>query len=270
MSKEFKHLQFLNIKAKDDNPRTKTGIAAVFGNVDSWGDRIHAGAFTKTIQEGQKRVRHLWNHNSSNPPIATILELREVSRDELPDEVIAKAPEATGGLLVKREYYDSPFSNWVLEAIEKEDVNEMSFAFETVKSSQTVEDTGFEDMPKRYIRELLELKLYDTSDVNWGMNLATVAAGAKDYMAPMSLGQIYSNFKALETEMKEGRRNADSDQALLNQIHGLAVDLGAKCEIKENQDDSTEEGKAGAVNIDTSLNADWIELQKAKARTLQF
>lgn len=265
MSKEFKHLSFTEIKAESDNPRIKTGICAVFNNIDSWGDRIHAGAFAKTIQEGAKRVRHLWNHNSSQPPIATILELREVGRDELPEEVLQKAPEATGGLLVKREYYDNEFSNWILQCVEKGDVNEMSFAFETVKSSETVEDTGFEDMPKRYIRELLELKLFDTSDVNWGMNMATVAAGAKGNFEIPSLGQIYSQFKSIESEIKSGRRNSDSDQTLLNQIHDLAINLGAKCEPK----DSTEGEKAEAVT-DTSLNPEWLELQKRKAKAMQI
>jgi len=268
MSKEIKSLSFTQIKAESDNPRVIAGIAAVFGNVDSWGDRIHAGAFSKTISEGKSRVKHLWNHNSNQPPIATILDLREVSREELPAEVLTKAPEATGGLLVKREYYDNEFANWILEAVQKGDVNEMSFAFETVKSSETVEDTGFEDMPKRYIRELLEMRLYDTSDVNWGMNYATVAAGAKQFLPePLSLGQIFSHFKALQSELKEGRRNAESDQAILNNIHDLAIDLGAVCESSKHQKKSTEEKEAEADNV-TSLDPEWFEINKAKAKSL--
>lgn len=261
MPKEFKHVTFTNIKAEETNPRIKTGICAVFGNVDSWGDRIHAGAFKKTLSENLQRVRHLWNHDSHQPPIASILEIREVSREELPSKVLAKAPEATGGLLVKREYYDNEFANWILEAIEKGDINEMSFAYEVIKSSETVEETGFEDMPKRYIRELLELRLFDTSDVNWGMNSATVAVGAKSQI--LSLGQIYSQLTAIK-QLKEGRRNAESDQILLNQIHQIAVDLGASCDSKH-ADSTDEKAEAG---ISTSL--EWLEVAKRKATALNI
>lgn len=256
MSKEFKNLSFTNIKAKSDG-RVRVGVCAVFGNVDSWGDRIQPGAFKKTIGENIKAVRHLWNHDYSQPPIASIKELRELSRDELPPEVLEKAPDATGGLLVKREYYPgNPLSEWILAAIDAGDINEMSFAYDVVKSEETVEDTGLDDMPKRYIRELKELKLYDTSDVNWGMNGATVAAGAKN-LNSLPLGAILSHLQFHQTEIKAGSRNSASDAALIENIHAIAVDLGATCAEKagdEKQENEAPEEKAEAVS-DTSLSA---------------
>ena len=50
-----------------------------------------------------------------NPPIASIKEIREVGREELPDTVLKHAPEATGGVSVTREYYKGiDLADWVL------------------------------------------------------------------------------------------------------------------------------------------------------------
>lgn len=278
-TKEFKSFSFVNLKAEGDDDRVRRGVCAVFGNVDSVGDRIHPGAFSKTIKENLKSIKHLWNHDFWNPPIASIVELRELSKNELPKEVLEKAPEATGGLLVARKYYEgNPLSDWVLKAIDAGDVNEMSFAFDVVKYEITEEETGFDDMPKRRIRELRELRLYDTSDVNWGANGATVALGGKNAQA-IPLGLIYSNLLAFGESFKAGARNSEADKKLIELIHQTAVDLGATCGEKsatppadqkdalKPQEKPKDEAEAAAG---TSLNQDWLNLQKAKAGLLNF
>lgn len=270
--REFKAVNITSIKAASEG-RVRTGVAAVFGNVDDIGDRIQPGAFKKTIMEGSKRVRHLWNHDGSLPPIASIKEMRELSRDELPREVLDKTPDATGGLLVKREYYDNDLANWVLQAIDKGDVNEMSFAFDVVKSTKTDEES--ETGEKREVRELLEMRLYDTSDVNWGMNSGTVAVGAKAGVPERPLGLIYSDLAALELTLKN-RNLAPSEEKLLMLIEKLAFDLQVfkheQGEEEEKAEDLTQaepEEQAEAVD-DTSLEANWLELAKAKAKSIQF
>src|SRR5438105_1436856 len=124
MSREIKALPFTNIKAASEG-RTRAGIASVFGNIDDVNDRVMPGAFARTIAGGAKRARFLWNHSYQHPPVATITDLQELSRAELPQEVLEKAPDATGGLLVKREYYDTELSNWILQAVDAGDINEM-------------------------------------------------------------------------------------------------------------------------------------------------
>jgi HK97 family phage prohead protease len=161
------------VKELDKKTRTVTGIFAVHGNVDHGGDMSVNGSFQKWLNEGRNRVRFLWNHNSMNPPIASIKEVREVERGELPAKVLDWAPDATGGVLVKREYYeDIPLSEWVFKSIEKGDITEMSYAYDVHLS----QDVNNPDNP-RHRRNLLEVELYDISDVNWGMNPAT--AGVK-------------------------------------------------------------------------------------------
>lgn len=242
MSREFKQLPLFNIKAESDG-RTRAGIAAVFGNIDDGNDITHKGAFTKTLNEGRKRFKHLWNHDSWKPPIASILDVKEVGRDGLPAEVLEFAPEATGGLYVKRDYYKTEFADWVLEAIDRGDVDEMSYAYDVVK-------WDYEEIDGKQVRNLRELVLFDTSDVNYGMNSATFGNGMKSGQ-PVPLGLIYSNLLQIENQIKSGGTNSDADQKLLDLIHETACGLGAKCTesplVEPEENEETEEAEAGAV-----------------------
>lgn len=266
MDRDYKSVPFTNIKAQSSG-RIRGGIASVFGNIDGIGDRVMPGAFAKTIAEGAKRCKHLWNHSYQHPPVATIVELRELSRAELPQEVIDKSPEATGGLLVKREYYNVDLANWILQAVDAGDVNEMSFAYDTIQSSTRTEPTPGDPEKTQEVRELLELKLYDTSDVLWGCNYATVADGAKNLDA-VPLGVIASQLNFIHTQIKAGRRNAEADTKLIKMIHDTTVDLGyALCAPVD--EESTDTGKAEAAdNTGTSLSPDWLKLHALELETL--
>jgi HK97 family phage prohead protease len=159
---------------KEIDGRTVGGLSAILGNIDSGGDRIWKGAFKKTIAENRKRFRHLWQHDYFLPPIAAIKDIQEVGRSELTDEVKQKYPEATGALLVVREYLNTERGTEVLEAIKAGALNEMSFSYDPTKWTPPSEA----DAELGLRRNLRELVLYDTSDVNWGMNEATVASKA--------------------------------------------------------------------------------------------
>lgn len=161
------------IKLIDD--RTVAGFASVFGNVDSYYDIVHKGAFKKTIKERSNRVRHLWMHEAYSPPTATIKELKEVDADELPDQVRDQHPETTGGLLVVREYLRTTRGDEILEGIKSGAINEMSFGYDAVKYDFE-EIKGPDEEHGMMVRNLREVRLWDTSDVNWGANSATVAA----------------------------------------------------------------------------------------------
>lgn len=158
-----------------ENERTVAGISAVMGIIDAGGDRLHKGSFSKTIAERANRFRHLWQHDLTLPPIATIKEIREVGRTDLPKDMKDKYPEAKGGLLVKREYLNTDRGNEVLAGIKSDPpaINEMSFGYDPVKFDyEELDDVELKGM---LVRNLREVRLWDTSDVNWGMNEATVA-----------------------------------------------------------------------------------------------
>lgn len=161
------------VKMVDD--RTVIGYPAITGNIDSGGDRIFKGAFKKTIKENLGRVKHLWQHNFMDPPTAKIMDLKEVTADDLPIDILREFPEATGGLELTREYLRSARADEILEGIKNGVITEMSFGYDPVKwDYEELEDKGAS--PFGIVRNLRELRLWDTSDVNWGMNPATVAS----------------------------------------------------------------------------------------------
>lgn len=197
---------------KSISDRTVTGIFAVHGNVDSGGDRSWPGAFNKTISDNASRFRFLWQHDASAPPIAKVDSVTEISRDQLPADVLAKAPDATGGVEITRTYLKTARADEVLTGIQAGALNEMSYAYDAVRFDFTTE-------AEKQVRNLYEVRLYEASDVNWGMNAATVGAKCDDIMI--------ARFAAYLAEFKAGARHSAADMALLNQIVTNALQLGA-------------------------------------------
>lgn len=226
-----------SIKAIDD--RTVTGIFAVHGNVDDGGDRSHMGAFADAVA-GRNRVKHLWNHGGGwfdrgqTPPIATVKNIREISRDELPGVILAFAPDATGGAEVTRTYLNTDRANEILAGLIGGAIDEMSYAFEVTKATYTETDELF-------IREIHGMKLFDTSDVNWGLNPATLAKKsalvslpfADHFQAVLATVEEFSqraeDLKRLRAT--DGRSlstiNFDRLKTLYSQLEPLTVDLAA-------------------------------------------
>lgn len=198
-------------KSIDD--RTVVGVFAVHGNVDSGGDRSHPGSFSKTL-ESLARIKSLWQHDMFAPPIAKVDSLRELSRDDLPSAVLAKAPDATGGVEVVRTYLDTPRGEEILTGIKAGAITEMSYAYDAIKFD-------FEELDGKSIRNLREVRLYEVSDVNWGMNEATVGAKSSNALVLERLAAM------LEAAQKSGARHSAADVELLNQIALNAHALGA-------------------------------------------
>lgn len=182
---DFKYLPAFT-KAVTD--RTVVGFFAIHGNVDAGSDRSHPGAFAHAT-DGRNRVKHLWNHGGGmfdqgqSPPIAAIKSISEVGLDGLSAEVLSYAIDATGGALVEREYLDTPRGNEVLAGIRAGAITEMSYAYEVTRHDFVTEGG-------REIRNIYAMTLFDTSDVNWGMNPATSAQ--KSALAAMPLADHFA------------------------------------------------------------------------------
>lgn len=222
------------VKAIDD--RTVVGLFAIHGNRDDGGDRSHPGAFADTLIKGRDRARFLWQHMSWDPPIATIDAVRELSRAELPDAVLSFAPDATGAAEVSRTYLNTPRANEILEGIKAGALDEMSYAYDIAEYTITTdEDSG------QQTRELYKLKLWDISDVNWGMNPATVGSKSLDWkVRPLSdhagaveaaIHEFAERIAELkERRLKEGRTFSAANAARIGTIaEGLAE---ASAELK--------------------------------------
>lgn len=193
--------------------RIVTGFPSIFGNVDDGGDVIEPGAYVKTLGERGSRLRWLWQHDRNQPPTARVLEITEVGREQLPAEVLQRFPEATGGLKVRREYLDTARGNEVLAAIRSGALTEMSIGYDAIKA----------EYPKaagRATRILKEIRLWELSDVNWGMNAAT--ANVKALLMDAPTDELIEDLKAAGRwdEMinaERGRQNAEQvTQAAVN------------------------------------------------------
>jgi len=167
---EYKITQGANDVSTIDG-RKVTGFAAIIGNIDDGHDKIYNGAFRKTIKENGGRVKHFWQHDIMMPPVANILELKEVKREDMPERLTADHPEITGGLKVVREYLDTPRADEILTGIKAGALAEMSIGYDPVKFDYE-EDKELGGM----VRNLREIRLWDTSDVNFGMNSLTVSS----------------------------------------------------------------------------------------------
>lgn len=233
---------------KEIKDRTVTGIFAVHGNIDAGGDRSWPGSFANISINGRNRVKFLWQHKD-DPPIAVIKEIKELARNELPAEVLSYAPDATGGVEITREYMSNTFAEWVFEGVSKSAIDEMSYAYDA--------KFDFEEVDGRMIRNLREVKLYDVSDVLWGMNPAT--AGVKSWSgAALTFVEHSDSVVSIVEEYvkrakdrgdfrsKEGRVLSGAIRSrittLLENLKTASVDLDAL--LKETEPKSTPDGLA--------------------------
>lgn len=137
---------------------------AVFGNVDSYGDRMRKGAFARTLEErGLPPI--VWAHDWNEPPIGATVAAEEtdtglrvhgrlfVDANDLAAKVHTAMTENGGdGLPPLREF---------------------SFGFRTVASDTVEEDDGSE------IREITDVDLYEVGPVLVGANPATSLLAVK-------------------------------------------------------------------------------------------
>lgn len=248
------------IKAVSD--RSVTGIFSMFGNLDSYNDVVWPGAFAKTMQERTGRIVHLWQHSMDAPPIAKITSLRELRRDELPPELLRDYPEASGGAEVTREYLDTPRGNEVLATITAGVPLQMSFAFDALKYDFAELPNAKHDWEQQ--RNVREVRLWETSDVLWGANEATVAAKADPHVL---LRQLHGLLIQLN-QIKAGSRHSASDTALINQIAEAAHKLGAtNISLLDDLLDEAAESRAAAPALTRSASRQlylvWQERQQA-------
>lgn len=147
----------LRAEPGSDGKKKIVGYAAVFEELseDLYGfrEKIRVGAFSKTITEAD--VRALWNHNR--------------------DYVLGRTKSGTlrlqedaHGLKIEIDPPDTQWARDLMVSIERGDVTQMSFGFETVRDEW--EDIGHDE----WIRTLVEVRLFDVSPVTFPAYLGTV------------------------------------------------------------------------------------------------
>lgn len=235
---------------KSIDGREVTGLFSTFGVIDSYNDRVMPGAFIKTFQERMKKTLFLWQHDFNAPPVAVIKSMREVGLEELPTEIRADFPEATGGAEVVREYLPTPRGDEALAAITAGAPLQMSFGYDAVRYD-------FEELPDaKYewekLRNLREIRLWEVSDVLWGANEATLASKGA-FTVPLEI--LLKQLQTYMDELKAGARNAASDLERIRTIAKLAVELGAdnvKLLDAEEGDDKSRAAKGTQSPVEVS------------------
>ena len=218
---EFKSFP-LDVQSIDG--RTVKSLFAVMGQVDDGGDRIHPSAFKKTLSERQSRVQVLWQHDASQPPVGKPLLIKEVAGNELPAEYKTNYPAATGALYGEVEYLDTPRGNEILAGIRASAIKENSIGYDTIRFDYATEG-------EVKVRNLREVRLWDISPVNWGMQPAAInlkAAVTKFHVGELDVpGMIPELLRVFTGESKEGRvlsaRNLEKLKAALQVLTDLLI-----------------------------------------------
>jgi HK97 family phage prohead protease len=138
-------------------------IVSVFGNIDSYNERVMLGAFAKSI--GHKFPTGVLAHDWDNP-VATTITIEELAPGDnrLPDQI-----KSNGGLLIRGQFFEDIPSSWeTFKKVQRGLFREFSIGYNVIKD-------GFVDG----VRELYELELHEWSPVLVGANPATALLGVK-------------------------------------------------------------------------------------------
>lgn len=174
---EYKTLSF-KADELDEEEGIFSGYAAVFGNIDSGGDVIEPGAFTKTIAEGWERVKILALHNDGWLPIGRPLELREDST----------------GLFIRAKISDTSMGRDIKVLLKDGVLTELSIGYDPVVFEY--DEAG--------IRHLKEVKLWEASLVTWAMNPKAVVTDYKQ--ADEASERARAMVEDVAADLKAGRK----------------------------------------------------------------
>ena len=173
---EYKTIAF-EVEDYDEEEGIFSGYGAVFSNIDSGGDIIEPGAFTKTIAEGAGRVKILSGHNDALLPIGVPVELREDAK----------------GLYMRGKISDTALGRDVKTLIKDGVLGELSIGYDPVVF----------DYDESGIRHLREVKLWEISVVTWAMNEQAVITG---YKADDFAAQVEATAQSVAEDIKAGRK----------------------------------------------------------------
>jgi HK97 family phage prohead protease len=197
--KDFAISDPIQIKDVDGRKGIVTGYFANFDSLDSDGDVITKGAFTKTIaatgpQSAKPRIKHLLNHDPSQP-LGVITMLKEDNK----------------GL-----YYESKLGSHSLgvdfiKMVESDLIKEHSIGYQVKKFSQVTPWDEYKDGDT--LRELTELKLWEGSSLTaWGANSNTPLTGLK---SSIEINKLLNKAEAIEKFCRDSKATDETIETLL-------------------------------------------------------
>jgi HK97 family phage prohead protease len=221
------------IKASGEPDGLKPGefkaIVSVFGNRDSYGDVMMAGAFGDTLAAWKSSgdpIPVLWSHDWLDPMshIGVVLDAREVHAGEMGDGVPA-------GLWVHgaNDVESNTRAAQVSRLMAGRRITQFSFAFDEVESGPIVH----EGVPSWGISKV---NLFEVGPTLLGVNQETELLGAKRMIIDLA------------ARSKAGARHSDADLASLRSIHDALGALGVSCDPQAGKG---RQGSAGSDDTDT-------------------
>ena len=185
-----------------------TGYFSKFNNVDSDGDIMKPGAFTKTIAEQgpgstQPRIKHLLNHEVDQP-LGKLLSLKEDSY----------------GLLYESQIGSHSLGEDFIKMIESGLITEHSIGFQIIKRNQIQSWEDYSKNPSAGLFEITEVKLFEGSSLTgWGANSLTPLVGMK---SEFKAEKLIAKMKAIEKFCRNSTATDETIEALLLQSKQLA------------------------------------------------
>lgn len=196
-------------------------IVSVFGNVDLQGDRVKAGAFTKSLDAWKQSgdpIPIIWSHDWADP-FAHIGAADPNLAEELPQGL-----KLVGSLDV-----DKPFAAQVYDLLKSKRVREWSFAYDIIDEKRAADKAN----------DLITLDLIEAGPTLKGANPDTVTLGVKS---------------ALAAAAAEGEKHA-SASSYVQSAHDALKKAGAKCATGE----ASGEGEEGAKALKFYGDAEPVE-----------
>jgi|DEB0MinimDraft_10_1074344.scaffolds.fasta_scaffold13959_4 HK97 family phage prohead protease len=195
----------------DESKGIVTLYASAFGNVDSDGDIIEKGAFSKTIQERgpqspRPRIKHLFQHDRYNP-IGTPLTMVQDENGLLID---SKVSDIRDGDYIKL-YRDGV-------------ITEHSIGFEIIKS----------DMAESKEYQLIkEVKLWEYSSVTWGANENTPVVGMKSEMKAEFASELLGRLSKLNNVLRNGDYTDETFKLIEHEVSDIEKALKSLVSVSE-------------------------------------
>lgn len=186
-----KHL-FKSFEMKADEVGGISGFFSTYDKTpDSYGDIIEPGAFTKTIEK-RKESGHpfplCFNHDFS-AVIGAVDSVKDTEK----------------GPFIEAHFLDTQLSQDVRKMLLSGAIYQFSFAYDILSSRAPNE----EEKKAGVTNVLTEVDVFEISVVT----------------VPANQNAVATEVKAIESEVKQGKRNSKSDEDVINQIIELAQSL---------------------------------------------
>lgn len=210
----------------DAKNRTVEGYFSIYGNVDSDGDMIMPGAFSKTLKENGARIKHLWQHDPRYP----------LAKPVITDD--------TKGLKFRSVISDTTFGRDAIKLYQDGVIDEHSIGFNVIKQQK-----------KSGYNEMTEIRLWEGSSVTWGANALSLGGPAKSMTKEDAIKRMDTIYKAI----RHGRYEADEIFEQLDiyhqQLKQFVLDLTADTPAAEQAPEPVDAEKEQDADIQTKLKS---------------